>query len=240
MENKIIHQTWKTSDLSPILRQLTDTWKSNHSDWEYRLWTDADIDILLKSKYPEIYEMMIDCYPSIKKWDVARLVIVYEFGGLYVDIDTVSFKNVNDLIDNECVLFKESPNGERDIICNSIFYAKKKSRFIKMVLSSLKQFNNIKDDNPNIEVLKTTGPLFLTDCYKKYLPLYNNQITVKDHTHFENEDKFKRKDMAVSGLVDKSVGYGVHFGFGSWIVENERNFRFKYYESIKDSNIIIN
>lgn len=237
MENKIIHQTWSTSDLPALLKQFSDTWKSNHVDWEYRLWTNDEMEAFLIEEHPLIFDLLKDSYPEIKKWDIARLAIVYKFGGLYCDIDSVAFKNISPLIDNEVVLFKEHPSCEDDIICNSMFYSNKQSRFLKNVLGSVKDFVKIKESDANKEVVNSTGPMLLTNCYSKYKPLFGNKISIKDHTYFERENKFDRKQNLISGTINKQNDYGVHFGFGSWIVNN---MKFKYCDQVKDNNVIIN
>ena len=39
---KVLHQTWKDSESPDVFSGYVDSWKANHPDWEYRLWTDVD------------------------------------------------------------------------------------------------------------------------------------------------------------------------------------------------------
>jgi len=41
---KIIHQIWLGSPLPDRCKVLQKTWKKYHPDWEYRLWTEKEID----------------------------------------------------------------------------------------------------------------------------------------------------------------------------------------------------
>ena len=45
---KIIIQTWKNSNLSPKLKYLSDKIKTLHPNFEYKFFTDKDIDKLLQ------------------------------------------------------------------------------------------------------------------------------------------------------------------------------------------------
>jgi inositol phosphorylceramide mannosyltransferase catalytic subunit len=80
---KRIHQIWIGSPLPAKYKLLQRTWRENHPDWEYILWTDADIEALnLTNKA---------AYDAAKNYgeksDIARYEILYRFGGLYVDTD---------------------------------------------------------------------------------------------------------------------------------------------------------
>jgi mannosyltransferase OCH1-like enzyme len=40
---KIIHQLWKTADVPPAFLHWQSSWREMHPDFEYRLWTNADL-----------------------------------------------------------------------------------------------------------------------------------------------------------------------------------------------------
>lgn len=92
---KIVHQIWIQG-----YQALPDKFKRNHEiikkynpDYQVLLWNELTINPLL-IKYPQIYSLyhridkltgLVAVYPS--KSDVARMVILREFGGFYIDID---------------------------------------------------------------------------------------------------------------------------------------------------------
>jgi len=61
---KIVHQTWKSrSDLPETFRTWMSSWLQHNKDWEYWLWTDADIRLLISTVFPK-YLSMFDSYPA--------------------------------------------------------------------------------------------------------------------------------------------------------------------------------
>jgi len=61
---KIIHQTWKSrSDLPETFRTWMSSWLEHNADWQYWLWTDADIRLLIAAVFPQ-YLSLFDSYPA--------------------------------------------------------------------------------------------------------------------------------------------------------------------------------
>ena len=56
---RIIHQTGPT-DLNRwlnIWKLCQQTWKNNFPDWEYKFWSDQDIEDIVKNDYPSLYQI---------------------------------------------------------------------------------------------------------------------------------------------------------------------------------------
>ena len=71
---RIIHQSWRDSDLPPRFKKWSSTWRKCMPGWEYRLWTDGDNRKLVKDHYPWFLERY-DSYPhAIQRADAARWV----------------------------------------------------------------------------------------------------------------------------------------------------------------------
>ena len=49
---KIIHQSWKNEDVPEHYHAWISTWKQNHPDWVYKLWTDDENRELVARHYP--------------------------------------------------------------------------------------------------------------------------------------------------------------------------------------------
>lgn len=80
---KIIHQIWLGSPLPEEYKAWQKTWKVLHPDWEYILWTDANVgDLKLYNK------MFFDNAENYgEKSNILRYELLYQFGGVYVDMD---------------------------------------------------------------------------------------------------------------------------------------------------------
>ena len=82
---KIIHQIWLGSPVPQAFKELMRTWIEYHLErgWKYKLWTDEDVkDFPLYNR--EFYEAT-DNY-GIKS-DILKWEIIYNYGGVYVDMD---------------------------------------------------------------------------------------------------------------------------------------------------------
>lgn len=96
---KIIHQTWIGPNKRPDI--WIDTWKNDYikdnPDWKHMLWTDNELN--------EMNMFNKDVYnnePSYNgKSDIARYEILFQYGGIYIDADSIwlGSKSMNDLID---------------------------------------------------------------------------------------------------------------------------------------------
>ena len=84
---KIIHQTYKSTELPPVYKQCQETVLKLHPDFEYRFYTDEDMDRVVREEAPEYYEAFSALPRMIMKIDMFRYFLMYLYGGLYVDMD---------------------------------------------------------------------------------------------------------------------------------------------------------
>lgn len=88
---KIIHACWLGQAKMPEEQvKYIEGWKKLNPDYDVRIWTDETF-----SKYYDNSEFVKDCIKK-KKYgflsDFFRFVVLYEFGGIYVDTDVEMFK----------------------------------------------------------------------------------------------------------------------------------------------------
>ena len=55
----------------------------------YHLWNTGEVEALVKKKYPQHWEMYSGVRYPIMRCDMARLMILHAYGGLYADLDTL-------------------------------------------------------------------------------------------------------------------------------------------------------
>ena len=86
---KKIHQIWFGPKTPPaIFKESQESLKKHHPDWEYKLWTEADIPALqLHNK--KFYDLSTN---YAEKADIVRYELLNKFGGIYVDVDFVCYK----------------------------------------------------------------------------------------------------------------------------------------------------
>lgn len=76
------------------------------------------------------------------KADIVRLNVLIEFGGIYLDIDTITRKSFNNLLNYKCVMGFENINGQQHGICNAIMLSEVNSEFMRSWLLEYKNFRS--------------------------------------------------------------------------------------------------
>jgi mannosyltransferase OCH1-like enzyme len=157
---KILHIIWIGKQPVP---QMVKSWYIHHKNWNIKIWNSKDIKNL-KLDNQLIYNLSKKRYNQ--KSDIARLEILYRYGGVYVDADIYNIKNIDSLLDNDLFFCQEKQN----LISNSIIGCKKKHPIIRKLIRKMKITYNY-----NSAIWKTTGPGFITKYLKK-----TNLITIPD------------------------------------------------------------
>lgn len=139
---KIIHQTAMAdeSKWNPVWKKCQQTWKDKFPDFEYRMWTDEDLENIIKTKYEWFYETYKAYDVNIKRIDVARYFILHEHGGIYADMDYECINNFWDQLDKNKVSIASFENAlmvspKHDTIWLNVF-AKLKSRMNKHTIDA--------------------------------------------------------------------------------------------------------
>lgn len=133
------------------------------------------------------------------KADYFRLKILYSEGGIYFDIDTISFRPFTHLLKYETVLGKEiSADSHGDRICNAIMLSCRNSNFLKLWLANYETYfkpegwgesslflpyklarkypNLVKIENPDVFFLPGWNETQKIFCEKRKIP--DNLITL--------------------------------------------------------------
>lgn len=101
---KTIHYCWfgKQPKNDTILRCLK-SWKAKLPDFEIKEWNEESFPVL---DHPFTRRMQEE-----KRWaftsDYARLKVLYDHGGFYLDTDMLILQSISPLCGNECVLGEE-------------------------------------------------------------------------------------------------------------------------------------
>jgi len=216
---KIIHQTWKTKKIPLKWRKYQKKVKKLHPDWEYRFWTDEEIDSFVKSNFPDFYDIFNKFSRHIMRIDVIRYLIMYKLGGLYLDLDYEMLKPF-DFKDASLVLpMNRSRNAGDPFNCigNCIFASVPEHKFWQHVIDDLK--NNPPHVDYFTQIGAATGPVFLTRIY--YHNTYKDIITPDRIFFHPRPPKNKAEYQAI---LDKGISYGIHHGWGSW----KERFNWRY------------
>ena len=78
---KKIHQLSKTSDLKDFEIKSQELLKKYNPTYKYKLWTDDDLEILVKENHPELYREWGNL-KGIHKADLGRYLVLFIEGGV--------------------------------------------------------------------------------------------------------------------------------------------------------------
>lgn len=125
---KIIHSFWFSGEPKPAEYQnCIDTWAKQLQDYEIIEW---NMDNYNWHKHP-LLERAIE----VKAWafasDYARLDVLNEYGGIYLDMDVEVFKPFDDLLGNEALL----AFGNNVLIDLAVLGAQKENKVIQSMLA---------------------------------------------------------------------------------------------------------
>jgi hypothetical protein len=157
---KIIHQTWKTDKLPDIFDYILKYNTSINSNYNFKLWTDDNsghnIDNFIKINYPKLYIVYSNIDLGVQKSDLARIAILHHFGGIYIDLDILLLKSLDDLLDynSEKLYFGFEPKEQTlelfnrdDYICNAFFACNPNNILLEKMINSAidiyEKFGNI-------------------------------------------------------------------------------------------------
>jgi mannosyltransferase OCH1-like enzyme len=170
---RILNQTWKDDNIPDAFRQMADTWRRMHTNWEYVLWTDEMNRNFVKQHF-SYFLPIYDAYESnIQRVDAVRYFVLFKMGGIYIDVDFECLANIESVLANdECVFGKEpkehcAVHGKDIIISNAFMGAVPGSPFLKVLCSELMQKRHL-PDHPNDRILESTGPFMLSRTYMEY------------------------------------------------------------------------
>lgn len=207
----IIHFIWVGSNNMPsIYINYIESWIKNHSDYIFCFWNDDNIPHLINQKYydeSEVYAM---------KADILRYELLYFFGGIYIDCDFLSIKNIDHLIkDYDGFSAYESEK----YIAIGILGFKKYDHILLNIIKKLAyniDENNIKKLNKTIPQL--TGPIFFTEVWLKYKSTNHFSFDPNYFYSYKFTDKHDNKKYIVS-----DDNYAIHMWGYSWNQTNNSN-----------------
>lgn len=102
---KVIHYCWfGTNELPDNYKKCIMSWQKYCPDYEIKRWDENTFDVECSTFAKEAY--------YAKKWafvsDYARLKIIYDEGGIYLDVDVELVKNLDPFLCEKCFLGEET------------------------------------------------------------------------------------------------------------------------------------
>ena len=174
------HKSIEYINSKPKLCLAVKSWLTQTAQFKYFFYDDNKCNTFMKEIVGgKIYEAY-QCLPiKVMKADLWRYCIIYEYGGIYADTDTICKINPNIFLNDSLLTIVP----ENDIhLCQWVFSAPPKSPILKEIINlSVKRILEIKEIKGEHIIHYLTGPGVFTDGIEKYLmenrhPVFVNKI----------------------------------------------------------------
>lgn len=211
---KIIHYCWFGGNPHPKeLQGYIESWKKNNPDFEIREWNESNFDISSHPFMKQAYDQKAWAFVS----DIARLQIIEQYGGIYLDTDVEVRKSLEPLLQHKAY-FPIQQNGWR-INTGLGFGAEPHDPTVQALLH---EYDGVSFDtnrreelscpNMNSAALKKQGwsghkqeDIFETDAFSVYPPRYFDPVAT-GHSEY---------------LLDDQT-YSIHHYDASWMPASRR------------------
>ena len=211
---KIIHYCWfGGNELPELAQKCIESWKKYCPDYQIRRWDESNFDIECCDFVKEAYDM--------KKWafvsDYARLKIIYNEGGIYLDVDVELIKNIDVLLENKCYL------GEEGIgyVNTGLGFGAEKNNSVILKLIEEYEGKHFIQDNGNLDTIPCPE--------KNTLPIksmgYNNclnGIWKIDSLTIYPSDYFCPIDYETGNMCITANTYSIHHFSALWHTKFDR------------------
>lgn len=212
---KIIHYCWLSKDPIPeALKTYMDTWKVKLPDYEFMLWNFDRFDINSSIWVKEAFEKKKYAFAA----DYIRLFSVYNYGGIYLDMDVEVLKTFNPFL-NTSLLMGYETGGSLEM---GVFGAVKGQPFIRAILESYDRPFVNNDDSLNVLPM----PYVVDEICKKM----NYQIVIcNEPNSLETKrinvlpaEYFSPKNWKLNKVFLTENTICIHQFHGSWISKTDK------------------
>lgn len=183
--SKIIHQIAPAdkSKWNPIWAECQKTWLANFPDYTYMMWNDEeDINNYIKEKYNWFYPIYMSYPRKIMRIDACRYFFLYEYGGIYADMDYECIKNFENYLPSGKACIAESPISKEEGFQNALMASPPKHPFWLCAILNLYKYKDNKDPifatGPQLayKTINENPSIFFALPYQLFSPRYNNDF----------------------------------------------------------------
>lgn len=170
------HKSMQYLTTKPKLFMAMNTWKKK--DYSHNFYDDQKCFDFMRDHFSgDVFHCYCKLPMAVMKADLWRYCVIYKFGGIYADIDTICKFSPNIFI-NETLLCVAPENSTH--LCQWAFAAPAQSPVLKCIIDlAVERIKNTEVMKGEHIIHYLTGPGVFTDGIEKYLR-YNNQLTFED------------------------------------------------------------
>lgn len=173
---KIIHQLW-IGPKEPPTKHM-DTWKHMNPEFEYIRWTEEELQ---KRKFRlECKDRLVEMVEINGQADIIRWEILYEYGGVFLDADSICVEKIDDVLMN-CKYFAgwEHETLRNGLIATGTMGFPPKHPLVKEAIEWIKN-NCVNYHTTGLMAWQSVGPGLLTRMYNS--GKYNDMTIFPSYT----------------------------------------------------------
>lgn len=203
---KIIHYIWLgDSDLPAIAEKCIESWKKFCPDYEIMKWDESNLDIDLCDYVNEAYSNKKYAFAS----DVFRLQKLYEYGGIYLDVDVELQQPIDKFLDCKC--FSGFESG--DIVNPGVIFGTVKgNKDIKNILDSYKKRHFVVNGKFDLTTICQT----VTSYYEKFGLEREDKLQTLENIIVYPSDYFSPINTITSKKKITENTHSIHWYNASW------------------------
>ncbi|MDR0473287.1 MAG: glycosyl transferase [Treponema sp.] len=214
---KIIHYCWFGGNpLSELAQKCIASWKKYFPDYEIREWNELNYDINKIPYTNEAYNARKYAFVS----DYARFDILYQYGGIYFDVDVEVIKPFDDILKDGGFMGFELTKT-LGIGCNA---------GLGIVYQILEFYATLHFVNHDGSYNTHTVVEYVTTILKKYGLKMENTIQQFDGFFVYPTEYFCPKDYGTGILNITKYTYTIHHFAGSWLENPQIKFNNRVYK----------
>ncbi len=208
---KVIHYIWLGGkELPSVAKKCIASWHKFCPDYEVIRWDETNLNL-------DKYQFVKDAVEN-KKYafasDVLRTDILYNYGGIYLDIDVELLKPIDIFLRNDCFMGFETSN----LLAPGLIMGSVKHN--NDLLNILNIYKNLKFDANNLHTL-TICKIFTE--YFKQKGLKPENITQKiNTTTFYSSNYFAPIDVITNKKHITPTTYSIHWYNSSWYTSKQK------------------
>ncbi len=210
---KVIHYCWFGNGVIPDLhKKYIEGWHEKCPDYEIKLWNEKNYDVNKNQYMKEAYNSK--CWGFVP--DYARLDIIYQYGGIYLDTDVELLRNMDDMLYQSGFAGVEPGNR---VAFGLGFGAVAGLSIIKELRDAYKSIRFIKE---NAQINNKPSPVYQTEKLKEYGFRQNGEYQIVEGLTIFPEKMFCPQPGAMQVIRTKSYTCSIHHYEGSWLDEEKK------------------
>ncbi|XP_060599071.1 uncharacterized protein LOC132752723 [Ruditapes philippinarum] len=165
----ILHQTSKTEHVKASYKGYIKSFTDTNPDWQYYFWTDDSARKLVLEKRPDFIPVWDSYEDPVNRADALRYVVLYEFGGVYADLDFECLRPLARVTSKYACIFSPEPfemsvltYNRHYFMSNAIMMCRPKHPFFKLMIDNLFLYQVLR------EKIDVAGPTFVTSNFLQY------------------------------------------------------------------------